>query len=488
MLPPAEDILSSGSQSRRFACDRCHRHKLRCEKTPVVVNGNVVVPLGACKRCLKAGVACETNVSNTCGSKRKLHQSSAEGFSTENHNHNHSHNNNNNNDGSMMSPIDHHSLFGGGDDNTSSLLELEHFDFESGEFGSLHDNSHAASPDRVHFPSQSPPVTSTSTMGDELARPQHSNGKTGAGRETPEFGNLAAYEVSPPPPAADSLIGGRDQGFLQGSSRAAAASPREGCVQQILELQSLLFQGLLLHATTEVELGEALFSPAGDTSIPPRDADVSELSLFRRMLFASERLLELFTTLKAVASSTATPASAAAAAAAMTLTGQASPAGSRGNNCGGNGNGHDGRKRRYMHFSDDDLTDSGDGWDSSPGSSSTSTDGVSLCSSHRQSGVRHVGSMLRRSLPLLSAAAPPPRSSSSSASSAGLSPPSAAWPSPVDLPVTVSFLTCYVGLLCVYRTVLTHLYDVLRAYVVSGTAPMTASRSCCGSGSGSGAS
>ncbi|KAH7012331.1 hypothetical protein B0J12DRAFT_705997 [Macrophomina phaseolina] len=229
-----------------------------------------------------------------------------------------------------MSPIDHHSLFGGGDDNTSSLLELEHFDFESGEFGSLHNNSHAASPDRVHFLSQSPPVTSSTTMGSELARPRHSNGKTGAKRETPEFGNLASYK--------------KGSGALAGQ-------------QQILELQSLLFQGLLLHATTEVKLGETLFSPAGDTSIPPRDADVSELSLFRRILFASERLLELFTTLKAIASSTATPASAAA----IMLTRQPSLAGSRGNYYGGNGNGHDGRKRRYIHFSNDDLTNSGDG-------------------------------------------------------------------------------------------------------------------------------
>ncbi|KAI9751185.1 MAG: hypothetical protein M4579_006164 [Chaenotheca gracillima] len=40
-------------QSRRFSCDRCRGHKLRCERTPSTANGG-----GPCKRCLRAQAKC----------------------------------------------------------------------------------------------------------------------------------------------------------------------------------------------------------------------------------------------------------------------------------------------------------------------------------------------------------------------------------------------------------------------------------------------
>ncbi|KAI0854942.1 hypothetical protein F4860DRAFT_69716 [Xylaria cubensis] len=54
------------AQTRRFACDRCHKHKLRCERSPIFADGNLVLlPLGTCKRCEKAGAQCQTTTTTT---------------------------------------------------------------------------------------------------------------------------------------------------------------------------------------------------------------------------------------------------------------------------------------------------------------------------------------------------------------------------------------------------------------------------------------
>lgn len=62
--------------ARRFACDRCHRYKLRCERGPLITTLGVAAPLGPCKRCEKARVECtSSNAAMSRSSKRTIHQS-----------------------------------------------------------------------------------------------------------------------------------------------------------------------------------------------------------------------------------------------------------------------------------------------------------------------------------------------------------------------------------------------------------------------------
>ena len=59
-------------QARRFACDRCHRYKLKCERGPLIMSSGIATPLGPCKRCEKAGVDCTSgNAATSTSSKKK---------------------------------------------------------------------------------------------------------------------------------------------------------------------------------------------------------------------------------------------------------------------------------------------------------------------------------------------------------------------------------------------------------------------------------
>lgn len=67
--PAAEDDSSAFSvfQSRRFACNRCHRQKLRCDRSPIVAGGDVIISLGPCSRCVRAKVHCQTTTQPSLG-------------------------------------------------------------------------------------------------------------------------------------------------------------------------------------------------------------------------------------------------------------------------------------------------------------------------------------------------------------------------------------------------------------------------------------
>lgn len=75
MSTPADEVpaFAFAFQSRRLACDRCHRCKLKCERGSFILSMGVATPLGPCKRCEKAGVDCTNGNATTSStlSKRK---------------------------------------------------------------------------------------------------------------------------------------------------------------------------------------------------------------------------------------------------------------------------------------------------------------------------------------------------------------------------------------------------------------------------------
>ena len=58
-------------QTKRFACDRCHRQKLKCDRGPFVLSSGNVPPLGVCKRCERAGTECTNNSMTTPSSSTR---------------------------------------------------------------------------------------------------------------------------------------------------------------------------------------------------------------------------------------------------------------------------------------------------------------------------------------------------------------------------------------------------------------------------------
>ena len=73
MSAQADDAspLAFAFQARRFACDRCHRYKLKCERGPLIMSSGIATPLGPCKRCGKAGTECTSSNATTATSSRR---------------------------------------------------------------------------------------------------------------------------------------------------------------------------------------------------------------------------------------------------------------------------------------------------------------------------------------------------------------------------------------------------------------------------------
>ena len=69
--------LTFAYQARRFACDRCHRYKLKCERGPLIMTAGIATPLGPCSRCGKAGVECTSSYATTSTSSTRKETNTA---------------------------------------------------------------------------------------------------------------------------------------------------------------------------------------------------------------------------------------------------------------------------------------------------------------------------------------------------------------------------------------------------------------------------
>ncbi|KAI3317084.1 hypothetical protein HD806DRAFT_515980 [Xylariaceae sp. AK1471] len=396
MSIPADHSYLGTAQSRRSACDRCHQHKLKCERSDTMVDGDLEIPLTPCKRCLKANVPCQTAVNGnkgnaSRGSKRRMISTEAEkvherasitassvppsswppasavmyGTSS---------------GGSSMFNMD-----------SASLLDLVAFDFEASDFTGL---------DTTTSPTSILEMTQGASEDDHLA--------TQIAQDTPDVG---ISEADCEKHVNSTLFSGRTP--RQGGSISTASnhslssvlitepeSPpttRNDCRSRLLSLHSMVFNEL--HCITDSDLADALLSD-DCTSLGHRESGCHGNSFVSRLLSASEWLIELL------------------------------------------------RKLRVAFASQPGRRDS-------PGTSSSRLHQRSA--SLFLSTPLHHRPSLRSSLP-----GTPTVSSHSSSDNTSTSSPS---PSPllVDLPIVISFLTCYVGLLAVYRAVLTQILLSLRS-------------------------
>ncbi|EHK20214.1 uncharacterized protein TRIVIDRAFT_68779 [Trichoderma virens Gv29-8] len=294
MSTSATDNFISAARSRRLACNRCHRHKLRCERSPIMVNGSIAIPLGTCKRCQKAQVACQTTngtyipsggdslTNATAASKKSAENISparppaipntSTGAATPNIP--------NHEDSMLDSP-----LFSG--DDANALLDLGNFDFDTSDFGQT--NEHSA----VSAALSTSPSLSSHTWENYNDDPKHSS------RMLSESFVDSAYFGSTPRLNGSSVsshttVNSDDSKMVL---QQDPINPRDSFRLKLLELNSLLFSDL--QCITDVELAEALFSFEG-TSFSSRDRPGPDGNLVHRVLFASERLIELLSTAGAV--------------------------------------------------------------------------------------------------------------------------------------------------------------------------------------------
>ncbi|KAK8072670.1 hypothetical protein PG996_006018 [Apiospora saccharicola] len=432
--------LSPVAQSRRSACDRCHQHKLKCERYDVRSVETVAdSSLTACKRCMKAKVQC-----------RMATNSSSSSSSTDNNN-----NTNNNRAAKRKGTHDedegtHEKATSTGiifsaafptdvavssDQITSSgpggsslpstddalLSNVGAFDFGAGDFSER--GTLAVSPTSFLFGNAAPQTQAALGEDDRLEPPrgvQHSyldgldmtlfgddsNPLQSNEILTASSGNPLLSSQTPEPSTVPTTT--------EPDSSSSPYDMHDDCRRRLQSLHTTIFSEL--HHLSGADMDRLLSGRYDTTSLvhPEGSGGCDDHGGFiQKLLFASERLIELLRILDL-------------AYAGVT-------------------HGHD--------------------LESYPSSSQPCDSCDSILSGHHHHS-HSATSTPRHSLH------PVPRSQMSflrsRRTSSAFSPPAAPPPQPtsssdVDLPVIVSFLTCYVGLMVIYRHVLAQALNSLRS-------------------------
>ncbi|KAH6650451.1 hypothetical protein F5144DRAFT_556229 [Chaetomium tenue] len=412
-MASAEETFFSTARSRRLACDRCHRHKLRCERSSVIVNGGVVVPLGPCKRCLKACIPCQTvqTISGAFTAAKTGHISAPRRSARD--------------ADRAASPakrapsparcptastprnvpgLIHDDTLSGTDTAPfeisvadAAMLDVSDFDFNGSEFIDLGSNGVLSSPTPtcIQSPRDHGRLVRDGEIRDRTPIPPHNQPQP----RYDDFANdLASFGTTAPKDDTISTLPALTdvEKTSTGSSKSAPErGPREDCSQRLLEIHGLLLNEL--QCITPADVTDALMFPEnGSFSGHPRTGQGPGNTVVHRVLFTSERLIELLSILRAA------------------------DTGSEGGPCGTVTSQLERRipNTRLRQFA---LPAGGYG--------SVTENGNAINGDKREAGIG-------------------PRNTSSF----------------VDLPIVISILTCYVGLLSVYHAIFSHIYEALRVY------------------------
>lgn len=428
-MSPAVDNsgLSLPAQSRRLACDRCHQHKLKCERDDAgSINGAAESSPPPCKRCMKAQVLCQissnnssnssnTDNSNKRGAKRKgVHAEDGEPhertisadkvFPTAFPN------------DVAVSP-DPATSFGPSGASVPSTDEASLFNFGSFDFGTGDFTGGwfpAVSPTSALAGTAAPWMQSVAAEDGKLAPPKSVRHSDVEGLD------LTLFSDDPTPlqsNESNNTSSGQSLFSLQtpAPSTALSAEPdsssladamHDDCRKRLQSLHMTIFGEL--HHLSGADVEHLLSGSYATTSLMhPQGGDRCDdkSSFVHKLHVATERLIELMRVL-AIA-------------------------------CAGTNRGHN--PATYVSVS--------------------STQACSACDAI-PSGLHHQHSATSTSLSNLTFLGSR-RNSSTFSSSAPPPPPTSC--SAVDLPIIVSFLTCYVGLVVIYRNVLTQALHSLRS-------------------------
>lgn len=276
------------------------------------------------------------------------------------------------------------------------LLDFDNFDFETGTYTGTEEGRLTA------VTSTSLDLTSfTGGMLNGQLDSEEDPKNTGRDIRYDEFAHTPNIDI---PNTVGVPAGGMD--ITSTAPQLSTLGSADDVRKRLSELHSFLFTQL--HWVTDANLAEAIFSPQ-NASLPSSDAPGPGANIIHRVIYASERLLELLAILRVT-------------------------------------------------------------WNSSREHDNTRAFNASSATNHTPSRFIKRSQSVSRSL--LSQHLQPLAESNSSVKGTIAEPmTSSASPSLVDLPTITSFLTCHVAVLSIYRTIFTHIYDALRACVPSGPTP-----------------
>ena len=419
--------LTFAFQARRFACDRCHRYKLKCERGPLIMTAGIATPLGPCKRCEKAGVECTSSKATTSTlstHKERRTDDSSLNITKDAHKQN--------------SPKPASSLIGSLNDlgsfspsgrslinNVESTLTdpalfLDTLDFDlgaiDGESEDHFNTQHAGnlgllSPDKSH--------SSGSTKELEAAERTRYSVSEDMGESESAFSD--SLNISP----TESLTRSNDHSLSVAAEPIRTSSPLNPLIEtlnRLSELQNFIFKEF--GCISKENLARTFLS-SGNQLCQGLRSSSQDTDLVGKMLYASERLIDILTS---------------CGRNEPDLPSAPSPLRSRSDDSSGS-------KRTYSSLLDEeelfsaDMSRSGSFRFSSPTAETLTT---------------HLDFLRRNGANAPNVRPPLPQKSTNSARS------DASIYSSLLSPAKLTLLVCYVSLLGVYRSILVHAFEILR--------------------------
>ena len=417
--PPA---LTFAFQARRFACDRCHRYKLKCERGPLIMTAGIATPLGPCKRCGKAGVECTS--SNATTSSSSTHKESKPAATKSAHNQNSpepasSSTGSSNNLGSF-SPFGRSLINNVESTLTDPAQFLDTFDFDLGAIGGeSEDHFNTSSAGNLGLLSSDKSHTSGSTKELEAAeRPPYSV-REDMGENESAFSD--SLNISP----TESLTRANNHSLSVAAEPTRPSSPLNPLMETLNRLSELqIFNFKEFGCISKENLAKTFLSPGNELCQNLRSSS-QDTDLVVKVLHASERLIDILTS---------------CGRNEPDLPSAPSPLRSRSDNLNSS-------KRTYSSLLDDeellyaDMSSSGSFGFSSPTADTLTT---------------HLDFLRRNSANAPNVRPPsPPKSTSSARSDAPVY-------SSLLSPAKLTLLVCYVSLLGVYRSILAQAFEILR--------------------------
>ena len=281
--------------TRRFACDRCRRSKLKCDRAPLIMTPVIATALGPCKRCGTAGVEC-TNSSATT-SISSTHEESAIGepsLDITKNTHKRSSLKPASSSTASSNDLGSFSPFGRSVVNnvepflTDSAQLLDIFDFDlSAVDGESEDHFNTSSGGSRGLLPPGRSWTTGSTEELEGAERTRYSARENMDQDEPAFSDLLSIS------SKQSLIGANDHPLSIAAEPTRPSSPLNPFMETLNRLSKLqIFIFKEFERISKENLAKTFLSPRNGLSRSLRGAS-QDSDLVEKLLYASERLIDI---------------------------------------------------------------------------------------------------------------------------------------------------------------------------------------------------
>ena len=419
-------------QARRFACDRCHRYKLKCERDPIMMTVGIATPLGPCKKCAKAGVECTSSRATTSTSSTHKESRTADSSSSITKD---AHKQNSPkpassltgslNDLEAFSPSGRSLIDNVDSTLTEPALFLDPFNFDLGALGGeSEDPFNTSSAGNIGL--LSPDKSHTSDLTKELEAAERTRYRVSedSGEQEPAVSD--SMDISP----TESLTRSNDHSLslpAETTKTSSSSNPLMETLNRLGELQLFIIKELSCISKENLA---RIFLSAGTEPCQGLSSSSQDTDLVGKVMYASERLIDILRSCGRYEHD---------------LPQAPSPSRPRSDDLNGS-------KRTYSSLLDEEE----------PLYANMSTSGSFRFSSPAADSLTAHSDLSRRSLANTPNVRPPlPQKSTNSARSDASICPN------LLSPAKLTLLVCHVSLLGVYRSILGYAFEILRTPLAS---------------------